>query len=67
MAKWFIIAGVGLILIGLLVAIGLPLGKLPGDFQFKGEKTEVYFPLATSLFISLVLTILLNAFFWFRK
>ncbi len=40
------------------------LGKLPGDFAFRGKNFSFYFPLGTSIVISLVLTLL----FWlFRK
>jgi hypothetical protein len=38
--------------------LGLP--KLPGDFVWRGRNTTVYFPLATSIIISIVLTLLLN-------
>ena len=67
LATWFVIFGVVLIVIGLLIWLGLPLGKLPGDIQYKGEKTSVYFPIVTSIVISIVLTILLNAIFWMKK
>ena len=68
------VAGIGklLILIGIIlivlggVLVFLPkipwLGKLPGDFLFKGEKFSIYFPLATSILISLLLTLLLALF-----
>ncbi|HEV8052757.1 MAG TPA: DUF2905 domain-containing protein [Parachlamydiaceae bacterium] len=59
-----ILCGIGLIIIGLLFLVGFPLGKLPGDIHLKGEKVNVYIPIVTSIFISLVLTILVNAVFW---
>ena len=63
-----ILGGIGLIIIGLLFLAGVPLGKLPGDIHFKGEKTSVYIPIVTSILISIVLTIVVNAVFWlFRK
>jgi len=43
----------------LLGRINLPLGRLPGDFTYRGKNTTVYFPLATSLVVSIVLSILL--------
>lgn len=43
----------------------LGLGRLPGDFTWKGRSTTFHFPLATSLLVSLVLTVLLNL--WLRK
>lgn len=52
------IAVVGAIL---LVAgrIGLPLGRLPGDFAYKGKNASVYFPLGTCILISVVLSVVL--------
>lgn len=64
LAQWLIIFGIALIAIGSIIWLGFPFGKLPGDFSIKGEKTQVYFPLATSIVISLVLTIILNLIFW---
>jgi hypothetical protein len=59
---------IGLILAGLGVLFMLggkgPLswiGRLPGDFYFKGKNFSFYFPLATSLLVSVVLTLIL----WF--
>lgn len=57
--------GIGLVLaaIGALLLIagrvGLPLGRLPGDFSFKGKHSTVFFPLGTSLLVSIVLTAIL--------
>jgi len=56
-----VVAGLGLLL--MLGGKG-PLswiGRLPGDFYFNGEKFSFYFPLATGLLISIVLTLVL----WF--
>lgn len=58
-----IIAGALLIVLGLLLTLGsklnLPLGRLPGDIVYRGKNTVFYFPLATSILISLVLTLIL--------
>lgn len=60
--------GLGLLLavIGgvLLVAgrFGLPLGRLPGDMAYRGKHVSVYFPLGTSILISIVLSILFYLF-----
>lgn len=63
--KILIMLGIVLIVLGGILVF-LPkipwLGKLPGDFLFKGEKFSIYFPLATSILISLLLTILLALF-----
>ncbi len=49
-----LIAG-GLLLI--LGKIGLPLGRLPGDISYRGKNMSVYFPLGTSILLSIVLSI----------
>jgi hypothetical protein len=50
----------------LLIAPRIPwLGRLPGDFLFQRGPVTVYFPLVTSIVVSIVLTILLNIF-WRR-
>ena len=63
-SRYMIIAGVILILIGggiyLAARMGLPLGRLPGDIRIEGENGTFYFPLATSILVSVVLTIALN-------
>ncbi len=46
--------------------IGLPLGRLPGDFAFKGKGFSVYFPLGTCILISIVLSAILYLFSHFR-
>lgn len=50
------LAGVVLIVAG---RIGLPLGRMPGDMAFKGKHVSFYFPLGTSILISVVLSVLL--------
>lgn len=61
-----ILIGIGLLLVvcGAVVLlagkIGLPLGRLPGDFAWRGKHTTVYFPLGTSILLSVVLSLL----FW---
>ena len=62
--KWIILIGLGLAVLGGLVWLagraGLPLGRLPGDINIQNGNFSFYFPCASSIFISLVLTILLN-------
>lgn len=54
------VAGGALFLIGLLVWSGALrfFGRLPGDFRYEGEHTRVYFPLASMLLVSVVLSLL---------
>jgi hypothetical protein len=62
--KMLIFIGVVIAAIGLLMTLGgkLPsIGRLPGDIHYKGDNFTFYFPLATSLIASIVLTLVL----WF--
>jgi Protein of unknown function (DUF2905) len=51
-----ILAGIVLVLFGRL---HLPLGRLPGDIVYRGKNTTFYFPLATSILLSVLLTLVL--------
>jgi uncharacterized membrane protein YkgB len=67
LGKMLILLGVLIIVIGLLLLIGekIPwIGRLPGDILIKKERFTFYFPLATSIIISIILTLL---FAFFRK
>jgi DUF2905 family protein len=63
-ARFLVIGGIILILIGggvyLAAKFGIPLGRLPGDIRIEGKGGSFYFPLATSILVSVLLTILLN-------
>jgi hypothetical protein len=66
LGKILLIVGLVVAGLGLLLILGGKgplswIGRLPGDFYFKGEKFSFYFPLATGLLISIVLTLVL----WF--
>jgi hypothetical protein len=58
--KILIIIGGGILIIGLLVQAGLPLGRLPGDIRISRGNFTIYSPLATGLLISIALTVILN-------
>jgi hypothetical protein len=64
LGKWVVLLGLGLALVGgviwLVGKTGLPLGRLPGDIRIERDGFSFYFPLATSILISIGLTILLN-------
>ena len=62
MGRLLIGAGVVLVLVGLLVQMGLPLGRLPGDIRIQRGNSTFYFPIVTCIVVSIVLT-LLAAFF----
>lgn len=51
-----VVAGGVVILFG---KMGVPLGRLPGDIRYRGKNISFYFPLATSLLLSVLLSLLL--------
>jgi hypothetical protein len=63
MGRLLVLLGVALVLIGGIVVLlgrtGLPIGRLPGDVLYRGKNTTFYFPLASSILISVVLSIVL--------
>lgn len=66
LGKLIIILGISLVVIGLLITFApkIPLlGKLPGDFYFKRGNASFYFPLATSILVSVIITIILSVIF----
>jgi hypothetical protein len=60
-----VIAAAGLIFI-LLGRTNLPIGRLPGDILYRGKHTTFYFPLATSIIVSVVLSLVLYLVSRFR-
>jgi len=64
--KLLIIVGGFIVIVGLFLALGLRipyLGRLPGDISVDRGNVHFYFPIVTCLLLSLVLTLLLSAFF----
>ena len=64
MGKTLLLVGLGIAALGLLVMLGLPIGRLPGDFQMRRGSFSFYFPLTTSILLSIVLTLI---FAFFRR
>ena len=62
MGKTLVFVGLGITALGLLVMWGVPFGRLPGDFIVRRNNFSFYFPLATSIVLSILLTLIL-AFF----
>ena len=60
MGKLLVVVGLVIAGVGLLIMAGLPIGRLPGDMSFKRGNTTFYFPLATSIIASIILTLLLT-------
>jgi hypothetical protein len=63
MGRLLVILGAALVVIGSIVMLlgrtGLPLGRLPGDILYRGKNATFYFPLATSIVVSVVLSAIL--------
>jgi hypothetical protein len=71
LGKLLILLGLARVVAGLVAMLlgqmNFPLGRLPGDFLYRGKHTTVYFPLATSVAISVVLSIVLYVINRFRR
>jgi len=70
MAKFLVTLGLVLVALGLLWPLlrKLGLGHLPGDIVIERDNFRFYFPIATSLLVSIVLSLLLTLLFWlFRR
>jgi hypothetical protein len=65
-SRWFIIAGLVLVALGLILHYAPWLlnwfGRLPGDIRTEGEQTRVFIPITSMIIVSLVLTLVLNLF-----
>lgn len=69
--RTIIIVGVAMIVVGVLVyglgKFNLPLGRLPGDIRIEGRNGSFYFPVTTSILVSIMLSFLLNIIGRFLK
>ena len=59
MGKLLVIVGLIIVGIGVLIMMGLPLGRLPGDIAWRRGNATFYFPLATSIILSILLSLVL--------
>ena len=62
MGKLLVFVGLGIAALGLLMMLGLPLFRLPGDIAVRRGNFSFYFPLATSIVLSILLTLLFSLF-----
>jgi len=62
MGRLLVVVGLVIAVLGLLMMLGLPLGRLPGDFAVRRGNFSFYFPLTTSIVLSIVLTLLFSLF-----
>ena len=64
LARYLMFGGIILFLIGggifLASRFGIPFGRLPGDIRIDGENGSFFFPITSSILISVLLTIVLN-------
>jgi hypothetical protein len=60
--KVLVLVGLGIAGVGLLVLLGLPLGRLPGDIVVRREHVSFYLPVTTSVLLSLLLSLLFALF-----
>lgn len=71
LGKTLIIMGGMVVLVGVVLMIagrsGLPIGRLPGDIVYRGKNTTIYFPILTSLILSVVLSIILYVLSRFNR
>ena len=62
MGRLLVVVGLVIAGLGLLMMLGVPLGRLPGDFAVRRGNFSFYFPLATSIILSIVLTLIFSLF-----
>jgi len=62
MGRLLIFIGLVIAGAGVLISLGIPIGRLPGDLSFRRGNFSFYFPLATSILASIILTLLMMLF-----
>jgi hypothetical protein len=62
MGRLLVLIGLGIALLGVLMMLGVPFGRLPGDIAVRRGRVSFYFPLATSILLSILLTLLIALF-----
>lgn len=62
--KALVLIGLAIAALGAVIMLGVPLFRLPGDIAVKRDNFSFYFPITTSIILSIILTLLLS---WFRR
>jgi len=62
LGRTLVLIGLGIAGLGLIMMLGVPFGRLPGDIVVRRGNFSFYFPLATSIILSIVLTLLFALF-----
>jgi formate hydrogenlyase subunit 3/multisubunit Na+/H+ antiporter MnhD subunit len=60
--KLLVLVGLLIAGVGLLIMLGFPIGRLPGDIAVRRDNFSFYFPITTSIVLSIILTLLLTLF-----
>ena len=67
--KWLVVIGAAIVVVGVLVILLGKIGlfRLPGDFTFGGRNWRIYFPIASSILLSILLTLILWLIHYFTR
>jgi hypothetical protein len=62
MGKTLVLIGLVIAALGVVIMLGVPLFRLPGDIYVKRDNFSFYFPITTSIVLSIIITLLLALF-----
>jgi len=62
MGKTLVLVGLGIAAVGMLMMLGVPFGRLPGDIVVRRGNFGFSFPVVTSIVLSILLTLLFSLF-----
>jgi hypothetical protein len=62
LGKFLIVIGLVIVAVGMLMSMGVPLGRLPGDLSYRRGNFSFHFPIVTSIVVSIILTLLFSFF-----
>jgi uncharacterized protein HemY len=62
LGKYLIVIGLVIAGIGMLITLGVPIGRLPGDISYRRGNFSFHFPIVTSIVVSIILTLLFSFF-----
>jgi hypothetical protein len=62
MGRFLVVLGLGIAALGLVIMLGVPIGKLPGDIYVRRGNFTFYFPVVTSIILSILLTLIFSLF-----
>jgi hypothetical protein len=60
--RLLLLVGLAIAGVGVLMMLGLPIGRLPGDISVKRDNFSLYIPIATSIILSIILSIIVALF-----